>query len=50
MNALTGIAQQLLGAQLDKFEMRRNGLPFLCRKRAQQMIAVQIGLESQHFF
>jgi hypothetical protein len=50
MNALSRIAQQLLGAQLNEFEMRRDGLPFMRRKCAQQMIAVQIGLKSQHDF
>jgi hypothetical protein len=50
MNALSRIAQQLLGAQLYEFEVRRNGLPLMRRKRAQQMIAVQIGLKSQHDF
>jgi hypothetical protein len=47
---LARIAQQLLGAQLNKFEMRCDGLPFMRRKRAQQMIAVQVGLKGQHDF
>ncbi|SIT52025.1 hypothetical protein BN2476_1670002 [Paraburkholderia piptadeniae] len=48
MDALGGIAQQLLGAQVNEFEMWREGLPFVGRQGPEQMVAVQVGLESEH--
>jgi hypothetical protein len=48
MNALSRVAQQLVGAKLNQFKMRREGLPFVCGKRTQQMIAMQVGLKGQH--
>ncbi len=45
MNTLTRIAQQLFRAQLHEFEVRCEHLPFVCRKGAKQMIAVQVGLK-----
>jgi len=48
MNTLSRIAQQLVGAKLNQFKMWRESLPFVCGKRTQQMIAVQVGLKSQH--
>jgi hypothetical protein len=48
MNALSRIAQQLIGAKLNEFQMRRKRLPFVRGKRTQQMIAVQVGLKGQH--
>jgi hypothetical protein len=38
----------LIGAKLNQFKMRREGLPFVRRKRTQQVIAVQVGLKGQH--
>jgi hypothetical protein len=50
MDALSRIAKQLARTKLDEFEMWRKRLPFVRRKRAQQMIAVQVGLKIQHDF
>jgi hypothetical protein len=48
VNFLTRIAQQLIRTQLHEFQVRRERLPFMRRKRAQQMIAVQVRLKRQH--
>jgi hypothetical protein len=50
MNALTRIAQQLFGTKLNQFQMRREGLPFVRRKRSKQVVAMQVGLKGQHDF
>jgi hypothetical protein len=50
MNALPRVTEQLPGTQLDQFQVGRQGLPFVRRKRTQQMIAVQVGLKGQHVF